>query len=76
MKNEAGAYYREVYDEHQTEEMQELLDFANMVFSMSYGGTDFSTLCQSIRTETLEGSDASYDERRQPYPRAGGQLSA
>lgn len=26
MKNEAGAYYREVYDEHQTEEMQELLD--------------------------------------------------
>ena len=44
MKNEAGAYYREVYDEHQTEEMQELLDFANMVFSMSYGGTDFSTL--------------------------------
>lgn len=44
MKNEAGTYYREVYDEHQTEEMQELLDFANMVFSMSYGGTDFSTL--------------------------------
>lgn len=44
MKNEAGTYYREVYDEHQTEEMQEILDFANMVFSMSYGGTDFSTL--------------------------------
>lgn len=44
MKHEAGTYYREVYDEHQTEEMQELLDFANMVFSMSYGGTDFSAL--------------------------------
>ena len=45
MKNEAGAYYREVYDEHQTEEMQELLDFANMVFSMSYGGI-FQPFCQ------------------------------
>lgn len=44
MKHETGTYSKEIYDENHPEEMQELLDFANMVFSMSYGGTDFASL--------------------------------
>ena len=33
-----------VYNESNAKEMEELLDFANMVFSMGYGGTDFGAL--------------------------------
>lgn len=44
MKNETGAYYKKVYDENDPDKMQALLDFANMVFSMDYGGTDFASL--------------------------------
>ncbi|MDE7183673.1 MAG: GNAT family N-acetyltransferase [Lachnospiraceae bacterium] len=51
MNHQLWAYSKKVYDENHPEEMQELLDFANMVFSMSYGGTDFSSLLPKAYTQ-------------------------
>lgn len=51
MNHQSWEYCRKVYDENYPEEMQELLDFANMVFSMSYSGTDFSSLLPKAYTQ-------------------------
>lgn len=49
MENTAWEYCREIFGEDCTEESrarktEEILDFANMVFSMEYSGTDFASL--------------------------------